>query len=895
MIKHIHVFPLIAEQQITNQTNTQNPDTALDTNKETQLESINSAEPRISTQSGLTQFEDTVGFEYHDMVGDEIDQDYNPYPGSNIELILSRTYPLTPVSWTSSQLRGTIIAEITLPDVAINIPALKQKLATYEFLRSDFEVSFRLNSTITHYGSVMVAVVPMNSSILTLDSSVAVNVYTMSMYPHIILNANEPETQTLHIPYYNAKDYWTLNDSFPNLERTRIVLMVLNTLKNAQDTCTPPINIQTYVRFVKPRVAGYVSEIINVEQMEMVNKTLGMFRKQSPPQERTLGPQRNNQAPDREQREKSKDGTMARVAKGVSSVAKGFKSVPIVGGVAHGVSMVSDVLGWVFDKMGLEQPPDTRALDRAFVFNYPLTNYARGLSSYPRLNIDPETQAPTDPRIFNHTKTDEMLVNTICRTPTLLLNADYDASDAADYEVARIPVTPMYMREYATRPGYVYYYPTFVGGMSTYARYWNGSLKYLIQVDCAKTMSSRLRLTYLPNNAEDYSNVGEMVSKVVDITGTTLVSLTIPYLSNYNYLETDMDDTLGTLLITIENPIVNNTCVTSTTAYVNVWVAGGEDFRLYVPTGAPANLVVTHDVPEEEGEELINKEQFNPREMFDTTFEPLAPGNFVVRADHNFGEEFVNIKDILLRPKYMGLMSRNSANEYDVTPDDISSCTRFFKFLRMSQRMTLDPTEPSRVELGDTQFVYSNPISLYYNKETPMIFEVPYISKYYFSIHRYGSYAGDWRPRGRAKSTMTQAYVTVAAGDDTILGFLHFPGLFRYPDDSLFKTKKPEEVDPVEEPKVAEELSAKYFANHSNNDDWSDLNSDEFESIRQYLRTDKEKLIETLENLKEQKKKKKVKFKDDDKIVNKVKPNVNSKQNVNSKIQKETLFDESKK
>lgn len=188
--------------------------------------------------------------------------------------------------------------------------------------------------------------------------------------------------------------------------------------------------------------------------------------------------------------------------------------------------------------------------------------------------------------------------------------------------------------------------------VSRLAVYYHGSMKYAFSFSCAHVSTMRIAaiVSYETNTAGITDN---RVAALWDITGSTIKTLEIPYLSNYPYTPTfdgnvEFDLTqlprygVPSVRLEIVNALTNGSISTVTpSCYINVFASAGEDFRLFLPRGFDGHF---------QNNSVVSYDQDNIGEIFKEKFEILGTNGTVINLpEFNFGEELIDIMDLLTR------------------------------------------------------------------------------------------------------------------------------------------------------------------------------------------------------------------------------------------------------
>lgn len=136
------------------------------------------------------------------------------------------------------------------------------------------------------------------------------------------------------------------------------------------------------------------------------------------------------------------------------------------------------------------------------------------------------------------------------------------------------------------------YYPSPIAYYSQWHRFWFGDLCYMFYVYQPQFQAFRMRVQYIPDNGISYAtgtDKGNVMSFVVDCHGDATAAMEVPWCSNYPILATgplwspgahSAPDSLGRIVVTLEQPLTILSVDTAAPATVLVYVAGGPNFKL---------------------------------------------------------------------------------------------------------------------------------------------------------------------------------------------------------------------------------------------------------------------------------------------------------------------------
>jgi len=336
----------------------------------------------------------------------------------------------------------------------------------------------------------------------------------------MVLSVSKQEAITFTIPWLNPLFYFEPPGSS---EVGRVCLTELAPLTAMTANTTDTITITVFAKFLDPQVAGYV-----VAQSEAVTKTIkGVF-----------------------------DGvkTATSIAKAVFDVAPSITS--LIGALA------------AFDKplSVASVQPTGHQYTRGMALG-------DGLDTSQSLSIDPATKVSTEGYIVGNLDTSVPLLGVI-GTPMFRKTFTYSSTALSNNYEPIVPVVPGEIQ------------PDYLSFSANMFRYWRGSIKYCLQFYTSPLCSARFRIAVLyealPTPAL-INDSGDVVSKVVDVKGDTIVEFTVPFLWNRPYRECYEpglpEHGLPILAIQSLTPVIAPDNTKDNFIYCCVWRSAGEDFQ----------------------------------------------------------------------------------------------------------------------------------------------------------------------------------------------------------------------------------------------------------------------------------------------------------------------------
>lgn len=424
----------------------------------------------------------------------------------------------------------------------------------------------------------------------------------------------------------------------------------------------------------------------------------------------------------KEGQNKEKSGVLSGIVEAVSSVA------PVLGvmmpeflPLSIGATILGPTVARWLRSVGLDKPPMMGPPTRIETLAGTDISQAKGLDHSTKISYDPDYQVSVDKAItgFDDPVPD---VLQIMKRPSLIgiglfTNALKSPGETITSWVAS-PCAGYALSSGATAAWFM----TYSGFFTQYYRWWHGSLKYMIRFTTSTFVTCRVRishiLTPLISSVEDVS--GDLVSQVVDVTGTTIVKFSIPYLAQLPYLETrhpkdaDLTDNLGKVSVSLVDKIMSVDPTNDPPVYYSVFQAVGDDFRLMkmdeiqILSGATQkwNYTSVVSLPKDVrpirkrltsaiSSEVVAETQCDLIAEFADSFPGLAPAHFVFEAGAVNGEDAGTIQNMLHRYSNR-FLSSTTFNTVRALPVVVPNSTErhgatvaMFMFMRGAGRVAL--------------------------------------------------------------------------------------------------------------------------------------------------------------------------------------------------------------
>lgn len=487
-------------------------------------------------------------------------------PHQGMQQVLGRSYKIAEFVWAESDVAGDTITTISFPQALFDLPQIANKLAWFGLFRcKGVQISVRINSTMFHYGAIAMSHVSgvgdpaIVDPILGIDHQVHSQTFRQRMNNHVvILKAMTGETIEQKIPWEIPLQWLDIrkNSAYGRDAIIGKVWFDAMTPLFAVASSIQPVNVSVFANFIDPEVSA---PLASTDVWPPPPPPPSMIRTQS-------------------QEEKVKTDLLTEVTDGVSSVVGSFqKAVSMAAPIIETASML-------LDKPGTLQSP-TIAENREGANTY----YGYGSSQYQRLSLHPDAKTSVDKSLS--TVDLKPSIRQFMSVPGYWGSFDFSSTTAVGTELSNYRVNP---GEWFFEDGV--YNPTYLSYMASLFSYWRGSIDYHFHFITSKFVTARVRISYKPMEIQAGSVPryppdgpgGDIISKVVDISGDTHVSLRVPYVSETLFKKvpafnatTDqkasLDVSTGGLTVTLVNEIASQ--LAGQQVFCFVWISGGPDMQ----------------------------------------------------------------------------------------------------------------------------------------------------------------------------------------------------------------------------------------------------------------------------------------------------------------------------
>jgi hypothetical protein len=349
-------------------------------------------------------------------------------------------------------------------------------------------------------------------------------------------------------------------------------------------------------------------------------------------------------------------GNISNTLSNVSVAAAGLSKDANLGAIAKQVSWAARLASGVASSFGFSKPTNLES-NRA-VMSLPAKGFtnSNNIDYSQKLSMLADNEIRETSGIFS-SSVDEMSIPYVCSKSCILMsNIAWTASEIPDTVLFEYPVAPG-----ASSGAGTIIRPTTLAFVASMFQYWRGGITY--RMTAAKTAfhSGRLRVTFHPGV---YSTTDPLVYEnaynwIFDLSTSSEITFTIPYVSNAPYREVAIEDvaspdllterhSIGIVTITVLNELRVANSSASSTVPLNLWVAGDKDISFSVPQVryVPTTDVLLAQIFNETPADISHNEQVVS--LSDTMF-PKNKMQMTEAEQLVMGEKVVSLRSLIKR------------------------------------------------------------------------------------------------------------------------------------------------------------------------------------------------------------------------------------------------------
>lgn len=593
-----------------------------------------------------------------------------------LDAMLARFAYLDTYNWNTTLPSHTVIKKLRIPqDLLVSAPA-SLPFSAFQFWRGDIEIEAQVTSTPLAQGMLAMTFIPLSSE--DECDKIVENFSSMTVNQTCYLYANANTAAKMTIPFNTPQSYLNVPEfsaSSPLNSLGYLYLVVFNPMElgaSASDTGS----VSLFTSFVNNNFKVLRSRVDNVVP------------------------------PILSQRQPSNPTTNARF--------QSADPISLLSDIAKTVlpdHLVDDALtiGKMFTM--LDKPTDPRSQQPTPIVSNGRMNFARGVEYIDKLTPYPDLINPATVETFA-TDVDETDFSYLCKRYSYLGSFKFTTDSAKGTQLAYFPLNPFpaqLTNKSMTQIPLLSY-------LSAPHKFWTGSLTYKIQVVSTSFQTGKIFFSFnygnfnpsaLPTAIETTSQYGVAFELNQ---GSNELEFTVPYVSITPYLNVPNSntpserDTMGYMRIISINPLVANNS-TPTSVNVNIFIAGGDDFKLtalttgnqLIPFQSKRNIETFKS--QKSDFVLIDKPKPAFQAKFQSSAQPLiTPMNDVTLASEN-------------------LVAPNSSTHSREDTTTQKSAQTIVEYLKKYQMLPSIFVEPISVDKRTTIFFF--PISYIFSVNMP--------------------------------------------------------------------------------------------------------------------------------------------------------------------------------
>jgi len=598
------------------------------------------------------------------------------FQDADLGRFLSRPVKIKEYQWTpASALTVTRFNPWT--EFFANLDVL-EKINRYRNLRCNLKMKVLVNGNSFYYGRALCTYNPfVTSDEITVNRTfVAQDLIQASQKPHLLLDPTTSQGGVMTLPFIWPENYLDVTKAGWPDEMGEVDIHDFDTLNHANGG-TDPISVVIFVwaenvTLAVPTTSVAQSGVVtssDLDEQGFPKPYVTQAGGDKPPRAKKLAS--NTDTSD----EFAQDGLISKPASAVAKLADTLSMIPIIGPYAKATSLVSSRIGDVARIFGYSRPQilsDTSAYVPRYLGN--LAN-ADAPENLVKLSLDSKNELSIDTRVMGLGGEDELTVNSICQRWSYWRQFDWPEAAVTDTMLTSMIVTPLYGDTLLAAPVTEIHSTALAFGASPFDA-WQGSIKFRFNIVCSEYHRGRLRIVYNPTTSPAGAiPYNQVYSTIVDISKDRDFEYEVKWADIRAWAQNiGISGIVGSTLYDDVNPVlaggvfdngslsvyVVNELATPSTApadiKVQVWVKGGDDFAVSVPTTKNLSTLSVFKQQSELAPEVIGDSDEGPNSPTSVCeVASFAPGESI-NDDNQYlvyqGERIVSFREMLRRYHY---------------------------------------------------------------------------------------------------------------------------------------------------------------------------------------------------------------------------------------------------
>jgi hypothetical protein len=441
----------------------------------------------------------------------------------------------------------------------------KNKWNGHHGIRATCVIRVELNAMPFHAGLLMLKVSPGNSA-NAIQASRTQNIAQFSQMPGAIFSLRQTEA-IIKVPYRGPWYFYDLTSSVNQFDWGTVYLKVYSPMRTAA-TSSQSVDYSVWV---------------NWEDVELCTPTL--------PQS-AWGPSSGSRAGIKMLRKISEPeketGPVSKVFGGVSSIASGLGSIPMLSSIMGHTKWFSDLAQGLASSYGWSKPPVVSGVSRMAMNLHAYDHNVDGSDASVPLGliVEPSISPIAD---IGYSSEDEMSINFIKRQWSHFQTLQWSTSSAGILNTLAVrPLLFQYTGTDTTLGNSINWVAhTPISFLSSLSRYWRGSVEVRLRIAKTDYHSGRLQVAWAPGYTDPLtSNYEYLMREIIDIRHGDTFCFTLPYMVMRQWSASEQIS--GYFKVTVVNSLRAASTVDSTVD-ICIEVRGGLDLEFSLPN--PTKLI----------------------------------------------------------------------------------------------------------------------------------------------------------------------------------------------------------------------------------------------------------------------------------------------------------------
>jgi len=476
----------------------------------------------------------------------------------SLKTFLMKPYRIRTGSLASTDTNATF-ANLILPTDITTLEPYASKLKGFLGMRADIVLRFQVNANKFQAGRYILAFCPtVGSTEQTLvNQTKFAHITCITQLPHVEIDVNTQTEAILRIPYVCISSHLPIVSATANfgvLGYARI--FPYSPLVSTAGSTTASYDV--YANFE------------NISFAAPCVPQSGRFKANTTAEQKSadVGPI---------------EGTMRRVAKAANLIGD---KIPTLAALAYPVAWYSDIIAGVASVFGYSKPINLEHARRVQLHTLPYISNCDAVDSSLPLSLFSRNEVEVLPG-FAGSELDETSFKYLLSKPAWYTYFTWTTAQASGTDLAAYSVAPQTFGSSFASNGQSVYVQTPVCFFSNFFRYYRGGFRFTFKVVKTQFHSGRIAITFNPAapgagpTTTSATTAAYVHREIIDIREGSSFDFIVPYVSLVPYR--DVTETLGSLQVTVINPLIAPSTVSTTISFL-VEVAAAPDFEFACPT-----------------------------------------------------------------------------------------------------------------------------------------------------------------------------------------------------------------------------------------------------------------------------------------------------------------------